>query len=222
MQDDISTIRRQIADLDRRSASSETFQDDLIRFGREFAQRGNCLIEVGCYHGGMTAQFAALACELGQKVHVVDIDSHYLSVARDTVERLSLSDYAVFHQMNFQTFAETAESGCHAILVLIDGDHFYNGVVADIRALYSFRHLPYAAAFHDYSLRYANPEGADIRVDRALHDILGIDFKRVPIGELSREGGTLRTAPGDDHHFHELGQYEGVMIKLGENEVRPS
>jgi hypothetical protein len=98
---------------------------------------------------------------------------------------------------------------------LIDGDHFYKGVVADIRALLAMRTRPFGVAFHGYSLRYANPEGAEIRVDRALHDTLGQNFPHLKIGETSRPGGPLQTAPRpDDPHYHEIGCSEGVLIEF--------
>lgn len=220
MRTDIAALRDQIQADGNFSNTTMAFQDDLLRYGEEFASRGNCFIEVGCLRGGMTAQLAALARDLGQKVHAIDIDPGFLSVARDTVAATVGEGHAEFHHMDFTRFVAEAGPEIRPSLVLIDGDHFYDGVVADIVALFAMKSVPYAAAFHDYSLRYSHPEGAGVRVDLALHDTLGRGFEHVPLGEVARDGGALRTIPGPDHHFHELGKSEGVLIMCERHRLR--
>ncbi|ODT05569.1 MAG: hypothetical protein ABS58_15105 [Mesorhizobium sp. SCN 65-20] len=210
----LEQIRSTLAAMGNHSHTTEKFQNDLMKAARSYAGEGNILVEVGCFRGGLTAQFAAIGKELNQHLHVIDIDPGYMEVARQSVEATTGTENVTFHLCDLATFAQKAGKGANISLALIDGDHFYNGVVADIRALLSMKPKPYGVAFHDYSLRYATPEGKDIRVDRAIRDTLGHDFPHVQIGEISRPGGPLRTEPGQDGHFHEVGASEGVLVEL--------
>lgn len=215
MIDDLDGVRRTLSAMGNHSHTTDRFQQDLRRCIESFAGHGDCLIEVGCYRGGMTAQFAWLGRRLGQHVHVVDIDPGYLEVARQSVEATSELGHVSFHLCDFAAFARDAGAGIRPSFALIDGDHRYDGVVADIRALQAMPTPPHGVAFHDYSLRYASEELADVRVDRALHDTLGEDVPHLPLGEVSRAGGPLRTAPrGADRHFHALGFSEGVLLEF--------
>jgi hypothetical protein len=202
------------------SHTSRKFQDDLIHHANAFAAHGNCLIEVGCYRGGLTAQFAAVAAALGQEVHVIDIDEHYLEVARGSVQTTVGTENVTFHLCDLTTFAAKATKEIRPSLVLIDGDNRYAGVIADIRALFAMPARPFAAAFHDFSLRHATPDLADVRVDLALKDTLGKRFPHTPIGELARAGGFLTITPGDDGHYHETGYPEGVLVKCARLKFR--
>jgi SAM-dependent methyltransferase len=210
----LTSIRATLAAMGNHSHTTEKFQSDLMDYARAYSKEGDCLIEVGCFRGGLTAQFAAIGKELGQHLHVVDIDPGYLEVARQSVQSTTGDDNVSFHLCDLATFAQGAGKGIRVSLALIDGDHYYNGVVADVRALLAMVPRPYGVAFHDYSLRYAIPEGKDIRVDRAIHDTLGRDFPHVRIGEISRIGGPLRHEPREDGHFHEVGVSEGVLVEF--------
>ena len=75
--------------------------------------------------------------------------------------------------MDLPTFVQNSPDYHKPVLVFVDGDHRYDGVVADIRAIRSLATQPYACAFHDFSLRYADGSLIDVRVDRAIKDELG-------------------------------------------------
>lgn len=211
----IENIRATLSEMGNFSHTTDKFQNDLLHHARAFASHGNCLIEVGCYRGGLTSQFAWLAKQLGQHLHVIDIDPGYLYVAKESVQATSDDSNVSFHLCDFATFIQGEGRDINPSFALIDGDHYYNGVVADIKALLSMPIRPYGVAFHDYSLRHADPELSEIRVDLALKDTLGPDFPHTKIGEVSREGGPLRTKPGNDNsHFHELAVSEGVLIEF--------
>ena len=211
----LADARQKLLAMGNHSHTTDRFQDDLLHYADVFAPQGDALIEVGCFRGGLTAQFALVGKRLGQHLHVVDIDPGYLNVARESVEAVADAEHVTFHLCDFTTFTQGVGRDVRSSLTLIDGDHYYNGVVADIRALLAMPTRPFGVAFHDYSLRYASPELSEIRVDRALHDTLGADFPHVPIGEVSRPGGPLRTRPlGQDTHFHQEGCSEGVLVEF--------
>lgn len=211
----IDTVRETLNRMGNHSHTTEKFQNDLLRYADLFSSQGTSLIEVGCFRGGLTAQFAWVGKQLGQHLHVIDIDAGYLQVAREAVLATTDASNVSFHLCDLATFIRDEGSEIRPSFALIDGDHFYKGVVADIRALLSMSIRPYGVAFHDYSLRYGDPALAEVRVDRALKDTLGHDFPHVKIGELSRLGGPLRTSPqGSDTHFHEIDCSEGVLVEF--------
>lgn len=209
----LANLRQAIDQIDRSSHTSIKFQDDLIGFIISNKDRGGGIIEVGCYHGGLTAQLAYVAKETGLPFDVIDIDHHYLTVAADTVERVGLKGVASFHAMDLPTFLRNKTFTTSPLLVFVDGDHRYAGVVTDIRAIRTIRPAPFACAFHDFSLRYADGPLTDVRVDRAILDEFGSSVVLNPIGEIAG-AGKLRTVPAEDRHFHETGKPEGVLIRL--------
>jgi hypothetical protein len=173
---ELERIRARLAAEGNHSQTTRKFQDDLLFFANKFAAHGNCVIEVGCFRGGMSAQLAYLARKLGQRFEVIDIDANNLEYARAAAEMAGGSDSVGFHHGDFQSFVATADPKIRPTLVLIDGDHRYNGVIADIRTLYSMSSRPYSAAFHDFSLRMVASELSDIRVDLALAHAFGQGF----------------------------------------------
>jgi hypothetical protein len=78
---------------------------------------------------------------------------------------------------------------------------------------------PYAAAFHDFSLRYSIRELQDVRVDKGVCDALDNAIYR-PIGEVAGQGRILQTTPGVDSRYHEPGTPEGVLLPCHENHLR--
>jgi Methyltransferase domain len=210
---ELDRIRARLAAEGNHSHTTLKFQDDLLFFANKFAAHGNCVIEVGCWRGGMSAQLAYLARKLGQRFEIIDIDANNLEYARAAVEMAGSSDSVGFHHSDFQSFVATADPKIRPTLVFIDADHRYDAVVADIRTLYSMSSRPYSAAFHDFSLRYSTPELADVRVDLALLHAFGQDFQHIKIGTIAVPGGALRIAPEADGYYHELGYSEGVLIE---------
>lgn len=210
--DGLETIRSRLAADGNHSHTSRKFQDDILSFAAANADKGNCIIEVGCWRGGLSAQLAHVAPTLGQRFVVVDLYEEALNHARAAVEMAGAK--ADFHLGDFKSYVDTIDSGTKPTLVFIDADHRYDAVAADIRILYSMPTLPFAAAFHDYSLRYlhSNAEMASVRVDLALKDALGPDFPHFKIGETIKPGGWIATSPAADGHYHEIGCPEGVLI----------
>ncbi|ANN79909.1 class I SAM-dependent methyltransferase [Bordetella flabilis] len=211
----INTVRKTLNEMGNHSHTTQKFQDDLLDYISAYATQGDCLIEVGCFRGGLTAQFAWLGKQLGQHVHVIDIDPGYMQIAGEAIEATSDTSNVSFHLCDFTTFVNGEGRDIRPSFALIDGDHYYDGVVADIKALLSMKTRPAGVAFHDFSLRYADPDLSKIRVDLALTDTLGKDFPHRKLGEISREGGPLRTKPQDDNsHYHEVGYSEGVLVEF--------
>lgn len=209
----IAQIRLKLAEIDRSSHTSTKFQDDLLAFVDKHCFSGFSVVEVGCYLGGLTAQLALAAKQAGLGFDVIDIDHGFLNIAADTVAQVGLTEHVRFHAMDLATFVRNSPDYRKPMLIFVDGDHRYDGVVADIRAIRSFRSLPHACAFHDFSLRYADGPLTDVRVDCAILDEFGSDVALTPIGEIAGHG-VLRTEPADDRHFHAMGQSEGVIIVL--------
>jgi hypothetical protein len=210
---DLEAVRSKLKTLERASHTTDRFQDQILSFIEQNQAQGHSIIEVGCYHGGLTAQLALVARTYGLDLHVVDIDAHYLGVAADTVAQCGLEGAAKFHLMDLATLVASTRLGLH-VLVFVDGDHRYDGVVADIKAIRSMNPAPFACAFHDFSLRYADGPLTDVRVDRAVLDEFGRSVELLPIGEIAGESLILRTEPGEDRHYHESGMPEGVVIRL--------
>jgi len=208
----LKEVREKLIAIGQTSHTSRKFQDDLLGFIERNATLGSSMVEVGCYHGGLTAQLAMLARDLGVVLHVIDIDAGYLEMAKKAVAAVGFSDHVEFHLMDLTEFARQASPKFTPLLVFVDGDHRYDGVVSDIRAIRSMPSPPFACAFHDYSLRYQDGPLTNVRVDMAIKDEFGPGVATIPIGEVAGNGSTLRVAPGEDRHFHESGQPEGVII----------
>ncbi len=212
-QGELAHLRQNIDEIDRSSHTSLRFQDDLLDFILQNREKGGGLIEVGCYHGGLTAQLSFIAKKVGLAFDVIDIDPHYLKVAADTVCRVGLEGVPTFHEMDLSSYVRASAFSSGPLMVFVDGDHRYEGVVEDIRAIRSISPAPFSCAFHDFSLRYADGPLTIVRVDRAILDEFGDSVSLIPIGEVAGDG-LLRTSPQEDRHYHESGAPEGVIIKL--------
>jgi len=212
----IVAIRKELERIGSASCTSLTFQDQLLSYLDMNAHRGDFLIEVGCFRGGMTAQLAAFAQDRGKVLHVVNVDRGMLEHARSAVRAaLGESPSCVrYFEGSLTRFLEEAKPQGRCILVFIDGDHHYQGVVDDVRAvLDSALPRPISLCFHDYSLRYTEADHRDVRVDRAIRDVLG-EHATIPIGEVAGLAGTLvcRPQPGDSGAHYQEGGSEGVVV----------
>ena len=208
----LEEVRAKLIALGQTSHTSRKFQDDILEFIERNVALGSALIEVGCYHGGLTAQLAFVASQYNKVLHVIDIEAGYLAMAEKAVTEIGLRDHVQFHLMDLAQFVSKTSPSLKPLLVFVDGDHRYEGVVADIRAIRSMSPPPFACAFHDYSLRYQDGPLTNVRVDKAIKDECGPEVRTIPIGEVAGKGSTLRVAPSEDRHFHETGQPEGVII----------
>jgi hypothetical protein len=214
---DIDGIRRRVLELGNHSHTSLTFQDDILAFVKQHADRGTWVVEVGCYRGGLTAQLAYLCRELGKSLHVVDINEDYLGIARQSVRTVTDDSHVEYYCGEFQGFVSKRLVSGPAILTVIDADHRYDAVRRDIAALYLLNPPPYAVAFHDFSLRYTTSELQEVRVDQAIVDFFGAAVQYRELGEIAGVGPTLATSPGEDGHYHQQGSPEGVLLLCGED-----
>jgi hypothetical protein len=192
---EIQQIRAQLTEREAASLSSLKFQDDLLDLIVQNAETGDCIIEIGCYHGGLTAQLAFIAQRLGKRFISVDNDPSYIDIAEQTVKAVTPSASVNFFHGTFAQYVKSPDGQEKCILVFIDGMHTYEGVREDLEALYCVNPLPHIAVFHDFGLRANNWDPA---VDRALFDSFGQTFKYHPIGVLGGPSSGLATkvAPG--------------------------
>lgn len=204
---EIQKIRDTLAAQWQNSYTSAKFQDTLLQFIHDNSEMGGSVLEVGCYMGGLTAQLAWLCRELNKKFFTIDVGAEYIEIAKRNVDSLVpgsgtswfLGDLAGFIKQHGETIPKP-------IVVFIDGDHRYPGVVKDIQATLDMKPLPYAMVFHDFGLRARVPEYAETAVDRAIYDTLGRHIRMQDIGETP-----LTNRPEDAFYF-EPGLPEGVII----------
>ena len=212
----IAAIRNKLAANGCASMTSTTFQNQLISFIDLNSESGDFVIEVGCFRGGLTAQLAYVTSELGKKLYVIDIDQSMLDCAAQAVKKStgSIPDSTHFFRGNLVSFLSQPRVSDRCILAFIDGDHFYDGVVKDIRALLS-GHLarPLYIAFHDFSLRYNIGQLTNVRVDQAIRDTLKNEIL-LPIGELSGLSTLISEPPSaqeQEHPYFYKGGSEGAL-----------
>jgi hypothetical protein len=208
---EIERIREQLTELGAASLTSRRFQNEVLDLVVQNAEMGDCLVEVGCYRGGLTAQLAFIAQRLGKRFISVDNDLSYIDIARRTVEAIVPGAPITFFHGTLAEYANTPVSEAKCILVVIDGLHSYQGVRQDIEALYCIDPLPHIGVFHDFGLR---TEDGDTAVDRALFDTFGQGFNYRPIGVM---GGPLsglptRSSPGPWKDYFVDDVPEGVYI----------
>lgn len=218
----IAAIRKELQQIGCASATTPAFQNQLLSYLDMNADRGDFLIEVGCFRGGMTAQLAYYAVERGKRFYVVDICDEYLQTARNSVKTAlgKVPGCVEFVKQDLTTFLGGPQPSQRCLLVFIDGDHHYDGVVRDIKAVVnSSLERPLTICFHDYGLRCTAEGLTDVRVDKAIHDILP-KCAVSPIGEIAGLGGILPVDPvrHSGEHFPR-GLSEGVMVVL--NDPRP-
>jgi SAM-dependent methyltransferase len=214
----IGAVRRELERIGCPSSTSPSFQNQLLSYLDMNADRGDFLVEVGCFRGGLSAQLTYFAQAAGKDLYVVDVDPRYLDMARETVARSfgGLPSCVHFVQADLSHFLALPRSSDRCILVFIDGDHHYEGVARDIRAiLESGLERPLSVCFHDYGLRYTADDHLDVRVDRAIRDLLG-EHAVIPIGEVAGFSGVMPTEPvvSDSGAHFASGTSEGVVVVL--------
>jgi glycosyltransferase involved in cell wall biosynthesis len=215
----LAEARARLLQLGNHSHTSTEFQDDVLHFIDRHADVGGAVIEVGCYRGGLTAQLALVCRRLGKTLYVIDVDEQYMAIAKESVQAVTYDAHVRYYLGTFPQFVAEGRCREQVILTLIDADHRYDGVRRDITAVYAMTPLPHAVAFHDFSLRYVTAELKDVRVDRAILDAFGEDARYVRLGQVAGLGPTMATSPGQDGHYHERGQPEGVLLLCEEHEI---
>jgi hypothetical protein len=210
---EIERVRGVVANENCQSQTSIKFQDDVFEFILKNQKHGKGIVEVGCYKGGSSA-ILALACKtVDWPLYIVDISVEYLDITKRLLEKLGFINHVFYFHGTLNEFAARTEFIESPLLVLIDGDHEYAGVLKDIESLYLFSRLSYAAAFHDFSLRH---NVLNERVDKAIVDFFGKDIPLMNIGVCFDKNTSypLKDRPNPDGHFCELDGPEGVIIKL--------
>jgi predicted O-methyltransferase YrrM len=213
----IAEIRGKLQASGNHSWTSTTFQNQLLSFVQLNAHRGDFVIEVGCYWGGLTSQLSHLTNALGKELYAVDVDGSMLDRAARTVKEStgSLPDSTHFFRGDLESFLSQTKTGHRCILVFIDGDHSYDGVLKDIRTILKSRLVrPLSIAFHDFALRYAADSAPDVRVDHAIFNALGNETL-MPMGDLSGLS-SLPCEPSSvtwQGHYYKGGS-EGVLVTL--------
>jgi hypothetical protein len=99
------------------------------------------------------------------------------------------------------------------LLVFVDGDHTYSGVVKDIKAIYQLNRRPYAMAFHDSSLRSFKYENT--HADKAIHDAFGrgVKYKRIGV-QFGEHPTPSRDKPSASGSYWEYNGSEAVIVEI--------
>ena len=208
----LDQARRVSADEGCFSWTSPEYQRDILEFICAHRDCGSGIIEVGTYKGGLTAQLSLICREYGWPLWTMDVDTSALETASNLLNKLGLADNVTFHCGALDRFVQSELPIGKPVLVVLDGDHRYDAVRRDICSIYKLPVLPYAAAFHDYSLRH--PSTGE-RVDQAVRDELP-HLVPTPIGARMMGNGPYPTQerPSEDGHWWEVPGSEGAIVEL--------
>jgi predicted O-methyltransferase YrrM len=209
----LQRIRDYCAAEGKFSWTSPQYQSDILNFVHAHRDKGQSVIEVGCYKGGLTALLAHVCRENGLHLHTMDIDPTAIASVAKLLADLELDAGVTIHHGPLSAFAEKARTRDTAVLCILDGDHAYSAVRADLKAAGRLRARPYAIAFHDYSLRHPT---TDERVDEAIADHFGREARPRLIGmRMNGEGHATEAAPQPDGHYWKVPGAEGAILVLG-------
>jgi hypothetical protein len=208
-------LRRILTAENCASYSSIKYQDDVLRFIVENADKGGDIIEVGCYKGGMTAQLAVMANKFHRRFYVVDTSMAWRDHTEKLLERLGVLGPTIFFHIGRLISLVTSPT----FLIILDADHRYDAVMADIAAIKKIQ--PYAVAFHDFSLRHVSDVYG---VDRAIYDSFGPEVELVKIGDTTDKLNSPKVPyrPSEQEPHPDNGWYweengvEGVILTMPE------
>tara|TARA_R110000850_G_scaffold277144_3_gene424185 strand:- start:151022 stop:151765 length:744 start_codon:yes stop_codon:yes gene_type:complete len=194
------------------SWTSREYQDDILNYLVENRQYGCGVVEVGSYKGGLTALLAHVCKEFSWPLYTIDIDISAVESTRKLLSALDSLENTSIHHGNLASFVETEKLAEKPLLIILDGDHRYEAVVDDIHNVYKLSYLPYAAAFHDFSLRH--PTSGE-KVDLAVKDCLG-NWPVKAIGARMNGDDRYPTKdhPSEDGHWWEVPGSEGAVVEL--------
>jgi hypothetical protein len=213
LQEAVAAVRKCARDEDWRSWTSLQYQDDLMQFLVDNRQAGSGVIEVGCFRGGLSVQLAAICKHYRWPFYTIDVDESSVKNTSRQLKRLNLDSHSVVFQGSLQQFVARTSLHQRPVAIIIDGDHHYDAVRKDIQSVYQLNHLPFAAAFHDFSLRH--PTTGE-RVDDAIHDCFGDEVRVRKIGRQFSNQGDYPTerSPGPSGHYWETPGSEGAIVQL--------
>jgi len=212
--EDLKEVRKILSFAGAQSWTSEKYQNDIYSFILQNQNLGVGVVELGCYKGGLSV-FLSYACQkLGFPFYTIDLEPQFVNETRTLLRRLDLAKNVVFFQGTLAGFVSEVKLKDPPLLVVVDGDHQYQGVFDDIRSLHQMQPRSYAAAFHDFSLRH--DQMPDERVDKTIYDFFGSDVDLARIGEQFdiHTSHPLKERPSPDGHYWELNGSEGVIVKL--------
>ncbi len=194
------------------SWTSLRYQNDVLRFILSNAAQGGCVVEVGCYNGGLSLQLAIVTDALGIPFYTMDIDEGAVSRTRELLDKAGMSARATVFLGGLQAFARDVVLPTRPLLIVVDGDHSYAGASRDILAFAALNQRPFAAVFHDYCLRSPH---TDERVSDAVAEHLP-GLPRIPMGSSPDEDSSMPTAtrPAEDGHFWLSPGTEGCLVLL--------
>lgn len=210
--DELNRIREWCATHETFSWTSLQYQNDILNFVYENRHQGDCVLEVGCYKGGLTSLLAVVCKHTGLHLRSMDIWDQAVASANNVLSGVGFSNYVTVEHVTLPNFVRKSDFPGKPVLCILDGDHAYSAVIADIKAATSLTSTPYAIAFHDYSLRHPT---TDERVSDAIDDHFGALKQRTFIGQkMNGAGHATKEAPQPDGHWWEVPGYEGAIVTL--------
>jgi len=208
-------IRKRLNEIGSKSQTTDKFQDDVISFILDNSDKGDVVIEVGCYRGGLSTTLAYTCKILGYPLFLVDKSQKHLEITRSTVRYFGFNDVEYFLG-TFADFVEQNSLDQQPLSVIIDGNHRYEFVMEDIRSLRRLDKSPYAVIFHDFSLR--SLAVLDIAVDKAIFDSMSVSVPVQFIGVQIDENNTFmptKSCPDEEKNIYwEMPGSEGAIIRL--------
>jgi hypothetical protein len=207
---DLRAIREYTRGEGKFSWTSDAYQKDIVELVKK-QPSGGCLVEVGCFRGGLSAQLAYMCRVYGHQFVYIDIDASAILSTVNLLTDLGISVYTRAYHGTLQTFAESFSIQKTIPLLVLDGDHEYAMVKKDIQTIFALPKMPEQIIFHDYSLR---SESTGENVQRAIEEMLpGRTVS--PVGQIySGTGHPTKDAPQPDGHYWEVPGSEGALVVL--------
>lgn len=193
------------------SQSTVPYQDDVIYAIFSNIHAGDTIIEVGCYYGGLSLQYAALAKWFSKKLIVVDFDAAMLDHAKKLVDELYPDLDVTYFKGTLADFIASGQFPDNVAALVLDADHSYENCRKDCLALKAVHDKCHMFIFHDFSMRRAGHPDQPDGVDRAIYEVFGKDVRLIPIGTKMTEPGK----PNEDGVYIESS--EGVILMTGWN-----
>lgn len=204
---ELERVRDHSKKIDRFSWTSDAYQRDLLSFVVDNADKGGCVIEVGAYKGGLTVQLATICEKLGLELYCIDAWDQAVQMTNEHLEGLGLSAHV--HYATFGAFVASNPTLPKPVLLILDGDHSYDVVKADIADSRRLDPQPHAIAFHDFSLRH--PTSGE-RVDEAVAEEFPAGLIRHIGTQFTGHGHATQANPQPDGHFWKVPGSEGAIV----------